>query len=229
MFCANCGKAYDADDKLCKQCGQPVLSARVQEGTAVEPVLAGPSPTGNVAASFPADSVQTSGGQPGSSLPPVLNNAPPYAVFVSQILASALCGSVVVFNITDDFVRGRWHSTAPTGIAAAIALTVTYLALKSWVKIRESDGENDVTRRRKLLSSCIAFSLLFLATAAIVSAAIGISGKEEAQMKADSKELPTVVDRISRARKATGRTIPARIARYKSIVCFRQLTGQSFN
>jgi hypothetical protein len=59
--------------------------------------------------------------------------------------------------------------------------------------------------------------LLFLTTAAIVGNAIGNSGKEAVQMASDFRQMSRIGDRISQARNAVSRTIPAHLEMYKSI------------
>lgn len=72
-------------------------------------------------------------------------------------------------------------------------------------------------RRRKLVRRSIFFAALFIGTAVLVGAEIGISGAETNSLLSDIDQMSRLGDRISNARNTAERTVPAQLQMYKSI------------
>jgi hypothetical protein len=72
-------------------------------------------------------------------------------------------------------------------------------------------------RTRKLLNRNIFFTVLFVGTAAFVGSRIGTSGAETSRLLADADQMSKLGDRISKARTAAERTVPAQVEMYESI------------
>ena len=85
------------------------------------------------------------------------------------------------------------------------------------MKLKEFDVGKGAMYRTKLRSRGIVFGVLFFGTAAVVGYGIGKSGDEATRMAHDFGEMSLVGDRISSARNAADRTVPAQLAMYKSI------------
>jgi hypothetical protein len=213
MFCGNCGNQHvDAADQFCKYCGHQTSSGTFQHPLAKPPnkYVYGMSVTAESGIDTTLPTI--AGTQPAS----FAREAPPYAMFVSQVLGFTICGCVVVFNIANDSARGYWRSTLSTAVASILAMVLSPLALNCWKRITILP-DNEANHRRKILTRSVVFALLFLTTAAIVGNAIGSSGKEAVQMASDSREMSQIGDRISQARSAVTQTIPSHLEMYKSI------------
>jgi hypothetical protein len=98
-----------------------------------------------------------------------------------------------------------------------VATVLAKRAVNSWGRLKELDPKNGMAYRDKIRSRGIVFTLLFLATAAVVGGAIGKHGQEAAQMTADFREMAEVGKRISQARNSAARTVPAYVEMYTAI------------
>ena len=177
MFCVNCGKTYEPSYKFCNHCGYPLPSNPGQsegEGALDQSVLvAGASVD---AADTPEIHDQSSTFLPAPTNPTAPPEGAPYATFVSQVLGSALFGSVVVFNVADGLVRNRWEGTISTVIATVAGALLARGARVAWRRVLAVEPETDAMlkgRHRHVLRNSAVIITLFLTSAAIVGAAIG--------------------------------------------------------
>lgn len=223
MLCPNCASELPVTTAFCTSCGTKIEPLSRSAGTQPSDFQTVDSTTNTTGLLVPlANSVAVRGadvGQVGCGvIPPtgLAKQSPPYAIFASEFLAFALCGTVIVFNIARGLARGSWRSTPSTAVAAVLAVVLVRLLLSSWDRLRESTSQGP-SPRRKLLTRSIFFTLLFFGTAAIVGNAIGASGKETTQVVADFRELSEVGTRISHARASAPRTVPGNIDMYRSI------------
>jgi len=215
MFCGRCGTPIPANASFCPRCGNAVV---VAQRSVPLPAILTTIATPTTAAIQDITGSATAPSQRGlTSTAPLDSPSPTYAVFALQILSIALLGSIQVFDIADDAARGHWTSTLSSAVAATILLFLVQRAITSWAKFRKAVCENTGAYPRKILSRGIVFALLFMSTAGIVGNAIGRSGQETAQMTSDFHEMSIVGDRISHARNAVERTVPAHIEMYKAI------------
>ena len=212
LFCGHCGNQRAAAEKFCKYCGHQISSATFQDPLANAPNTSGFAMSATAESGINTAPPTVAGTQP----EPLTREAPPYAIFVSQVLGFTICGCVVVFNISNDSARGYWHSTFSTAVASVLAMVLIPFVLNCWRRMKILT-ENEANHRGKLLMRTVVFALLFLTTAAIVGNAIGNSGKEAVQMASDFRQMSRIGDRISQARNAVSRTIPAHLEMYKSI------------
>ncbi len=203
MLCPACACELADDATLCVKCGAMV-------GRVANPLTeaaAGMEPSHPVAEIAP------------SIIPPAISSlsapAPPYAIFVSQVLGLALCLSILAFNAADNLAHGYWRIRL-VAVVSSIAAIVLMLRLPgTWHRI-EAGGDSE-EHPKKLLRRSLVFVLLFIAAAAIVGAAIGKSGRETGKLIADYKEMSRLGSRISQARNAAERNVPANIDMYKDI------------
>jgi zinc-ribbon domain len=170
VFCINCGKPYEPSHKFCNYCGYPVpQSGEPQEDDrAAEPIVAAATP----------EAIAEVPGSRGPELPTV-TSAPmpavecaPYARFVSLVLAFVLLISVLAFNIAEAFVRNRWENTILSVVVLLGASLLARSANAAWRRVGAAEPEADVTlkrRHRRVLRNSVIISLLFLASAAVVS------------------------------------------------------------
>ena len=201
MLCPACACELAEDAKFCVKCGGAVASAA--------------DPLGDPVAS-PDLTLSAAQAMPSITAPAILPApAPSYAIFVSQVLGFALCLSVVAFNAADNLAHGYWRIWI-VAVIASVAAVVFMLRLPNTWRGIEAGGEGEGYSKKVLKVSFI-FVILFVATAAIVGAAIGKSGRETGQLVADFKEMGQLGSRISKARSAAERTVPANIEMYKDI------------
>ena len=216
MLCPNCSCELPATAKFCSGCGAAIECPTFQV-PAQTPVPASSDPPSD--RSVPGRLTEQEALLPpdiATALPTIpTQEAPPYAAFVLHSLGFALGMSVVAFEIANNLAHGYWRSTAFVVGGLVIAVVSLGRAMNRWGRITESGG--NPVYLRKLLTRAIVFTLLFLATAAIVGSAIGKSGQETAEMVADLKEIPKIDNRISEARTAAARSVPAQIEMYSSI------------
>jgi hypothetical protein len=201
MFCPACACELADDAKFCVKCGAVVEIAANPAGDAAEGVG-----SSVVVAETPPAII------PATILPAT---APPYANFVMQVLGLALCLSIVAFNAADNLAHGYWRVWI-VAVGACIAAVALMLRLPSTWRRIEAGGDSD-EHQKKLLRLSLIFVILFVATATIVGAAIGKSGRETGQLVADFKEMGELGSRISQARNAAESTVPANIEMYKDI------------
>jgi len=200
MLCPACACELAEDAKFCG-CGAAVGITRnpLAEATGSEttPVVA--ESTASPAATIPCSVA-----------------APPYAIFVMQVMGLALCLSVVTLNTADNLAHGYWRIWIIAVVACAAAVLLMLRLPGAWRKIEAGAGGAEVNSQRVLKISFI-FVILFVATAAIVGAEIGKSGSETGQLISDFEEMRQLGSRISKARNAAEHTVPANIEMYKVI------------
>jgi hypothetical protein len=216
VLCPNCGCELPETAEFCLSCGAKI------ECDATEVVMRPPALASNASSSNLSVTAESIGsgafvnGNAGAALPTILaTETPPYAAFVFRSLGFALCVSVVAFEIGNNLAHGQWRSATSSVVASVVAIIFLLSALNRWARIKKF-GDSAVYRK-KLLTRSIVFAVLFVITAAIVGSAIGKTGKETAEMVADLGEMSRIGDRISQARNAAARTVPAQIAMYNSI------------
>ncbi|MCL5287357.1 MAG: hypothetical protein M1453_05100 [Acidobacteria bacterium] len=110
--------------------------------------------------------------------------------------------------------RNQWGSM---GVAIAAGV-VCVLLLRTVLKTFSQNRANwDATYRKKLAARLVFFSVVFIATGALVGFQIGTSGAETNQLIADLHKMSQLGDRISDARNAAARNVPSQIAMYQAI------------
>ena len=202
MLCPACGGELADDAKFCVKCGAAVgIGANpLAEAAGSETALAGAEAASSIIpATIPS--------------PPI---APPYAIFVMQVLGLALCLSVVTFNAADNLAHGYWRIWIVAAVACIAAVVIMLRLPDAWRKIDAGGGE-DEGHAKKLLKVSFIFVILFIATAALVGAEVGKSGRETGQLIADFKEMGQLGSRISKARNEAPQNVPANIEMYKEI------------
>jgi hypothetical protein len=90
-------------------------------------------------------------------------------------------------------------------------------AIRKAGRIRAIGAADVLLRRKKLIRRSILFAVLFIGTAVLVGNGIGASGAETNSLIADSDQMSRLGERISNARNAAERNVPAQVVMYKSI------------
>ena len=139
---------------------------------------------------------------------------PPYAAFVGQVLGLAVCLSILAFSAAYNVAHGYWRVFLIAVIAFLAAIVFMIRLPGALRRIERPDNARD--QKKLIWLSCL-FVLLFIGTATVVGAAIGTSGKETAQLLADSDTRSRLAKTISQARDSAETSIPAQIAMYKDI------------
>lgn len=230
LFCVGCGHPYESSHRFCNTCGRAIsgpsnASVVPSEPTSVLPISEPSSSTATAAVQQLDLTLATSA----VVEPQPQNNgvvktelsvgpAPPYAAFVAFAIASTLAASVIAFTLSDGVARGQWTAAPVSVISTVLCLVFLNTAIKKAASIRMMSADPDVLlRRRKLVRRSIFFAALFIGTAVLVGAEIGISGAETNSLLSDIDQMSRLGDRISNARNAAERTVPAQLQMYKSI------------
>jgi hypothetical protein len=141
--------------------------------------------------------------------------APPYARFAAQVIGFGLCLSIAALNAAANVAHHYWRVWPVAAISSLVAVVLMLRIPGAWRRIET--GRDDTGYPRKLLTRSFVFVVLFVATAALVGAAIGHSGGDTAHLVADFKEMSRLGARISQARNDAEQTVPANIEMYKAI------------
>jgi hypothetical protein len=146
---------------------------------------------------------------------PVPPAQPHYAAFASVALGLGLCLAVVAFIAADNLAHGYWRISFVAVVCSVMAVLLMLRLPFAWRRLEKYPDE--FGHQKNLLRTSTIFVLLFVATAAIVGAAVGKSGSETAQLIADFHEMADLGKRISEARNSVDPNVPDHIVMYKEI------------
>jgi hypothetical protein len=204
VFCNNCGKPI-GDVLECQFCGWSAAATRVPAAVAV-----------NEEASASAAVPEL---QPELVSPSPLPRAP-YDKLVLSFLINAVLSSVAAFLIAYSLPLGETRHLGIAIACSAIAVLGAYWCRRLWFVVVQTEPQHDgaaSARQSKVLTMAGIMLLLFWAAAAGVGWAIGRSGVETEQRRADSHRMGELASVISRHRSAAGVSIQDNIEMYESI------------
>jgi hypothetical protein len=222
MFCVNCGHPYESGHYFCNFCGHPLEASQlrfvVTEADRSSDSVATAAVQRLEEPPTPLPSVDTEnrelGTVEGKAAPA---SAPRYADFVGFALMSATMASIVAFIVADDIARAEWKSMLLAVLASVLCLLFLKRSLAAHGELKMSGVNDVVLGGRKLLIRCVIFAVIFIGTAAIVGAVIGLDGAETNQYISDLQHFKEIGGRISSARDSAAQTVPAQIEMYRAI------------
>lgn len=226
LYCVSCGHAYESSHRFCNFCGHALGARAISDAPVESPTIEQP-PTLLASAeetvNQPRESTGVAALEPEAKeplareVPSFAAPDPPYAKFVTLSISSGLAASITSFIIADGYARQQWNSMPLAIAATVVCLLFLNFAIKTAGRLRQIGTSDILLKRKKLIYRNVFFAALFIGTAALIGSGIGASGAETGHLLSDIQEMSRIGDRISKARTAAARTVPAQVEMYKSI------------